>query len=328
MKASIALAAAFVAALAAALADAPSASAQSDSYPSRPITIIVPFPPGGSSDTITRLVAQKVGENLKTNVVIDNRGGGGGVPAAIAMKQIAPDGYTVFLANNGLFAIMPGMTDVRFDPVKDFQPITPLCAFPSVLVVPEALPARSTRDLVALAKSKAGGLNFASQGVGSGGHILGEMLRRESGAPFTHVPYRGAGPAVTDLSAGSVDMLFSSYASAIGQVQAGKLRVLGWTAPKRSPALPDVPTMAEAGYPNVELVVWHGIVAPLGTPPALVKKLNEEFTKAAHSPDVVQKAAAQGVEMTTSSPEAFGKLLADDFERLGKIVRDAGIKIQ
>ena len=150
-----------------------------------------------------------------------------------------------------------------------------------MLVVPEVSPARSVKDLVALARSKPGGLNFASQGVGSGGHILGEMLRRESGAPFTHVPYRGAGPAVTDLAAGSVDMLFSSYVSAIGQVQAGKLRVLGWTAPKRSPTLPDVPTMAEAGYPNVELVVWHGIVAPLGTPPALVKKLNEEFTKAA-----------------------------------------------
>jgi tripartite-type tricarboxylate transporter receptor subunit TctC len=325
---STAIACALAAALTASLADAPAAFAQSDGYPSRPITIIVPFPPGGSSDTVTRLVAQKLGENLKTSVVIDNRGGGGGVPAALAMKQLTPDGYTVFLANNGLFGIMPGMTDVRFDPVKDFQPITPLCAFPSVLVVPEGSPARSAKELVALAQSKQGGLNFASQGVGSGGHILGEMLRRESGAPFTHVPYRGAGPAVTDLAAGSVDMLFSSYVSAIGQVQAGKLRVLGWTAPKRSPTLPDVPTMAEAGYPNVELVVWHGIVAPLGTPPELVKKLNEEFTRAALSPEVVQKAAAQGVGMSTSSPEAFGKLLADDFERLGKIVRDAGIKIQ
>jgi tripartite-type tricarboxylate transporter receptor subunit TctC len=303
------------------------ASAQSD-FPSRPITIIVPFPPGGSSDTITRLVAQKLGENLKMNVVIDNRGGGGGVPAALAMKQIAPDGYTVFLANNGLFAIMPGMTDIRFDPVKDFQPVTPLCSFPSVLVVPDASPAKSAKDLVELAKTKTGGLNFASQGVGSGGHILGEMFRRESGAPFTHVPYRGAGPAVNDLVAGSVDMLFSSYASAIGQVQAGKLRVLGWTAPKRSSTLPNVPTMAETGYPSVELVVWHGIVAPLGTPPAIVKKLNEEFVKAAHAPDVVQKANAQGVEMTTSTPDAFQKLLADDYNRLGKVVRDAGIKMQ
>jgi tripartite-type tricarboxylate transporter receptor subunit TctC len=303
------------------------AQAQSD-FPSRPITIIVPFPPGGSSDTVTRLVAQKLGENLKTNIVIDNRGGGGGVPAALAMKQVTPDGYTLFLANNGLFAIMPAMTDVRFDPVKDFQPITPLCTFPSVLVVPDGSPARTAKELVELARTKTGGFNFASQGVGSGGHILGEMLRLRSGAPFTHVPYRGAGPAVTDLAAGNVDLLFSSYVSAIGQVQAGKLRVLGWTAPRRSATLPDVPTMTEAGYPGVELVVWHGIVAPLGTPPEIVKKLNEEFAKAALSPDVVQKVAAQGVEMSTTSPEEFAKLIASDFDQLGKVIREAGIKMQ
>jgi tripartite-type tricarboxylate transporter receptor subunit TctC len=304
------------------------ASAQSD-YPSRPITIVVPFPPGGSSDTVTRIVAQKLGENLKANVVIENRGGGGGVPAAIGIKQVAPDGYTLFLANNGLFAIMPAIsTDIRFDPVKDFQPVTPLCSFPSVLVVPVGSPAKTVKELVELAKSKPTGLNYASQGVGSGGHILGEMLRLRSGAPFVHVPYRGAGPAVTDLAAGNVDLLFSSYVSAIGQVQAGKLRVIGWTAPRRSQVLPDVPTMAEAGFPGVELEVWQGIVAPLGMAPALVRKLNEELIKAAQAPDVVSKVAAQGVEMTTSTPEEFGKLIASDVDRLGKVVRDAGIKAQ
>src|SRR5262245_11587413 len=191
------------------------AAAQSD-YPSRPITIVVPFPPGGSSDTVTRLVAQKFADNLKANVVIENRGGGGGVPAAIAFKQATPDGYTLFLANNGLFAILPAMTaDIRFDPVKDFQPVTPLFSFPSVLVVPSGSPANSAKDLVTLAKSKPAGLNFGSQGVGSGGHILGEMFRLNSGAPFVHVPYRGAGPAVIDLAAGNIDFLFSSYVSAI-----------------------------------------------------------------------------------------------------------------
>jgi tripartite-type tricarboxylate transporter receptor subunit TctC len=227
------------------------ALAQTDGFPSRPITIVVPFPPGGSSDVVTRLVAQKFADNLKANVVIENRGGGGGVPAAIAFKQAAPDGYTLFLANNGLFAIMPAMTvDIRFDPVKDFQPITPLFAFPSVLVVPTGSPARTVKELVALAKSRPTGLNYASQGVGSGGHILGEMFRLVSGAPFVHVPYRGAGPAVVDLAAGNVDLLFSSYVSAIGQVQAGKLRVLGWTSTRRSPAIPDVPTMTEARLPR------------------------------------------------------------------------------
>jgi tripartite-type tricarboxylate transporter receptor subunit TctC len=302
--------------------------AQSD-FPSRPITIVVPFPPGGSSDTVTRLVAAKFAENLKANVVIQNSGGGGGVPAAITMKQAAPDGYTLFLANNGLFAIMPALTaDFRFDPVKDFQPITPLFAFPSVLVVPSESPAKTVKELVDLAKSKPSGLNYASQGVGSGGHILGEMLRLASKAPFVHVPYRGAGPAVADLAAGNVDLLFSSYVSAIGQVQAGKFRILGWTAAKRSPALPDVPTMAEAGFPSVDLEVWQGIVAPLGTPPALVRKLNEELIKAANSPEVVSKIAVQAVTITTSTPEEFAKLIAADLERIGKVVRDAGIKAQ
>src|SRR5262249_9498979 len=153
-------------------------------------------------------------------------------------------------------------------------------------------------------------LNYASQGVGSGGHILGEMMRLSSGVPFVHVPYRGAGPAVQDLAAGSVDLLFSSYVSAIGQVQAGKLRVLGWTAAKRTPAWPDVPTRPEAGYPGAELEIGQGIVAPAGTPPALVRKLNTELIRAANSPDVVEKVAAQAVEMTTSTPEDFARLLA------------------
>lgn len=305
------------------------AAAQSDGFPSRPITIIVPFPPGGSSDVVTRMIAQKLGENLKMNVVIDNRGGGGGVPAAIAIKQVPPDGHTLFLANNGLFAILPALTpDIRFDPIKDYLPITPLFAFPSVLVVPSGSPARSAKDLVELARTKPGGLNYASQGVGSGGHILGEMFRLKSGAPFVHVPYRGAGPAVQDLAAGNVDFLFSSYVSAIGQVQGGKLRVLGWTSAKRTPALPDIPTMAEAGYPGTELEIWQGIVAPLGTPPALVKRLNEEFVKAARDPELVSKVAAQAVDIHTTTPEQFGKLIADDVDRLGKVVRDAGIKSQ
>ena len=203
---------------------------------------------------VTRIVAQKLADNLKINVVIDNRGGGGGAPGAIAAKQAAPDGYTLLLANNGLFAILPALTPgINFDPIKDYQPITPIVTFPSVLVVPEASPARNVKDLVALAKTKAGGLNFASQGVGSGGHILGEMLRLKSGAPFTHVPYRGAGPAVSDLAAGNVDMLFSSYVSAIGQVQGGKLRVLGWTATKRSPTFPTFRPWRKPAFPAPSL---------------------------------------------------------------------------
>jgi tripartite-type tricarboxylate transporter receptor subunit TctC len=309
------------------MAALPVAFAQSD-FPSRPITIVVPFPPGGSSDTVTRLIAQKMGENLKINIVIDNRGGGGGVPAAVAFKQSPPDGYSLFLANNGVFAIMPALTPVQFDPVKDYTPVTPLFAFPSVLVVPAGSPAKTVKELAELAKTKPGGLNYASQGVGSGGHILGEMFRQVSGVPMTHVPYRGAGPAVNDLVAGNVDYLFSSYVSAIGQVEAGKLRVLGWTAPKRSAALPNVPTMAEAGFAGTELEIWQGIVGPAGMPAAIVNRLNAEFIKAAHAPDVLSKVAAQAVDITTSTPADFAKLIASDVARLGKVIRDAGIKAQ
>ena len=257
--------------------------------------------------------------------MIQNSGGGGGVPAALTMKQAAPDGYLV-PANNGLFAIMPALTtDFRFNPDKDFQPITPLFAFPSVLVV-LSNPPETVRTVDSPSRSRRAELRVARRRLG--GHILGEMLRLSSKAPFVHVPHRGAGPAVADLAGGNVDLLFSSYVSAIGQVQAGKLRVLGWTAAKRSPALPDVPTMAEAGFQGVDLEVWQGIVAPLGTPPALVRKLNEEFIKAANAPEVVSKVAVQAVTITTSTPEEFAKLIAADLERIAKVVRDAGIKSQ
>ena len=306
----------------------PAAHAQTDNFPSRPITVLVPFPPGGSSDVMTRAVAQKVAESLKVNIVIDNRSGGSGTVAAVATKQAAPDGYTLFLANNGLFAITPALiSDMRFDQIKDFEPITPIVSFPSVLMVPVGLPAKSVKELVAHAKSKPGGLNFASQGVGSGGHVLGEMLRLKSGAPMVHVPYRGAGPAVTDIAAGNVDLLFGSYVSVAGQVHAGKVRLLGWTAAKRSATIPEVPTMAEAGFPGTELEIWHGLVAPAGTPAAIVRKLNEEFVKALRSPDILKMFDQQAADALPTTPAEFAKLIASDIDRLGKVVRDAGIKM-
>ena len=329
MKASATLICALAAALAASLADAPTASAQSDSYPSRPITVIVPFPPGGSSDVVTRAVSTKVAEALKQPIVIENRPGGGGVVGAIATKQAPPDGYTLFLANNGLFAVTPAITtDVRFDPVKDFQPITPLVLFPSVLIVPAASPAKTVQELLDYGRSKPSGLSYASQGLGSGGQVMGELLRLKTGLSMTHVPYRGAGPAVQDVAAGNVDMLFSSYISAAGQIQAGKTRVIAFTGQKRSPILSDVPTMAEQGYAGTEMDVWHGIVAPRDTSAAIVKRLNGEFVKAAQAPNIVQMMLAQAAEVFVSPPQDFGKLIESDVERLGKALRAAGVKAQ
>jgi tripartite-type tricarboxylate transporter receptor subunit TctC len=305
-----------------------SAPAQ-EAYPSRPITVVVPFPPGGSADPLMRVIGQKLSESIKQSIVIDNKGGGGGNIAAKVVKQAAPDGYTLFLANMSTHAINVSLyADLGFDPIKDFQPITLLMSFPSILVVPAASPAKTVADLAALAKTKPGGLSYASQGVGSGGHLLGEMFRTKIGVPMVHVPYRGAAPAVQDLIGGRVDFLFASYISAGPSVEAGTLRVLGLTSPKRSPVLPNVPTMAEAGFPGVELDLWYGIMAPAGTPAPIVKVLHDEFIKAAQSAEVQKMVLPQAAEVITSTPEEFTALIRADIVRFGKVVRDAGAKVE
>ena len=300
-----------------------------EAYPSRNITLLVPFPPGGSSDTVIRPVAQKVGEALKQTIVIDNRPGAGGNVAALVTKQAPPDGYTLFLTNMGVMSINPILfSDLRFDPVKDFAPITPIISFPHILIVPADSPAKSVKELAAFAKTKPGGLSFASQGVGSGGQILGEMFKDRVGVPMVHVPYRGAAPAVTDVMSGQVDFLFTSYISAGEQAASGKVRILAIAGLKRTSAAADVPTMAEAGFPGLDLDMWHGMVAPAGTPAAVVKRLNEEFVKATRSPDIERIIAPQATDVLVSTPDAFSRRIADDTQRLGKIIRDAGIKLQ
>ncbi|MGZ5811384.1 MAG: Bug family tripartite tricarboxylate transporter substrate binding protein [Xanthobacteraceae bacterium] len=305
------------------------ATCAQETFPSRPITVVVPFPPGGSADPLMRVIGQKLSESLKQSIVIDNKGGGGGNIAAKVVKQSAPDGYTLFMANMSTHAVNVALySDLGFDPIKDFAPITLLMSFPSILVVPADSPAKTVADLAALAKTKPGGLSYASQGVGSGGHLLGEMFRAKLGVPMVHVPYRGAAPAVQDLIGGRVDLLFASYISAGPSVEAGKLRILGLTSTKRAAALPNVPTMAEAGYPGVELDLWYGIMAPAGTPAPVVKLLHDEFVKAANSPEVQKLVVPQAAEVVTSMPEEFAALVAADITRLGKVVRDAGAKAE
>jgi tripartite-type tricarboxylate transporter receptor subunit TctC len=305
------------------------ALAQSDSYPSRPITLLVPFPPGGSADTVIRPVAQKVADALKQPIVIDNRPGAGGNVAAIATKQAAPDGYTLFLTNMGVMSVNPMLfPDLRFDPVKDFAPITPIISFPHILVVPPDSPAKTVADLAALAKQKPGGLSFGSQGAGSGGQILGEMFRQRVGVPMVHVPFRGAAPAATEIMAGRIDFLFTSYISIGEQAKAGKLRMIAIGGKSRTAAAPGVPTVAEAGFPGLDLEMWHGMVAPAGTPAGIVKRLNEEFIKAARGDDITRITAPQATDVVLTSPEEFAKLIAADTERLAKVIREAGIKAQ
>jgi tripartite-type tricarboxylate transporter receptor subunit TctC len=300
-----------------------------DTYPSRPITLIVPFPPGGSADVVIRPVAAKVADALKQPIVIDNRSGGGGNIAAQVTKQAAPDGYTLFLTNMGVMSVNPILTpDMNVDPVKDFQPITPIISFPHILVVPPDSPVKTVADLAALAKSKPGGLSFGSQGVGSGGQILGEMFKTRLGVPMVHVPYRGAAPAATDIMAGRLDFLFTSYISIGEQAKAGKLRIVAIGGPKRIDAEPGVPTMAEAGFPGLDLEMWHGMVGPAGLPAPIVNRLNAEFIKATRSPDILRIVEPQATDVFVTSPEAFGQRIAADTERLAKIIRDANITVK
>jgi tripartite-type tricarboxylate transporter receptor subunit TctC len=294
---------------------------------SRPITIIIPFTPGASSDTLQRIVARKVSESTGQVIVVESRPGGGGAVGASAVKVAAPDGHTLFQANAASHAANPALyTTLSYDPVKDFKPITLMWSFPQLLAVPLESPAKSVTELVALARSKPGGLSFASQGTGAGGHLLGEMLRARTGANMVHVPYRGAGPAALDLAAGRVDFFFVSYSSLLPFLQAGKVRVLAVTTPKRLPALPDVPTVEEAGFAGLQLDTWFGLVAPAGTPDVLIGRLHDAFVKAVHDPNVVKQMLEQGADPVTDTPAEFAAFIAAQTEEYAKIIKSVGVK--
>ena len=311
-----------------ALASIASYDAAGQLLSSRPITIIIPFTPGASSDTLQRLVARKVTENTGQVLVIESRPGGGGSIGAVAVKQALPDGHTLFQANAGTHAANVALyPTLSYDPIKDFRPITLMWSFPQLLAVPLDSPAKSVAELVAYAKSKPGGLSFASQGTGAGGHLLGEMLKRRTGAPMVHVPYRGAGPAAVDLAAGRVDFFFVAFASVRSFLQAGKVRVLAVTSEKRLPAQPDVPTMAEAGFPGIALDAWFGLVAPAGTPDAVIGKLHGAFSQAVRDPEIVKTLIDQGAEAAApNTPAEFAAFIASETEKLGRIVQAVGVK--
>jgi tripartite-type tricarboxylate transporter receptor subunit TctC len=303
------------------------AHAQADSYPLHPITLLVPFAAGGSSDVVMRLVSKKVSESLKQSIVIDNRPGGAGNVAAMAIKNAAPDGYTLMMGHTGTHAINATLySDLKFDPIKDFAPVSPLISFNNILIVPKDSPATSAKELVALAKSRPGGLSYGSQGVGTGGHLLGVLLAKQTGTTLVHVPYRGVAPAATDMVAGRLDMMFFSYITAKPHVDNGTLRMLAIAGAKRHPVIPEVPTMAEAGFPGVEMDQWFGLFAPAGTPAAVVQKLNAEFVKALESDEVQNVLRPQGAIIIPGKPEVLAAMIARDVVRLGQVVRESGAK--
>jgi tripartite-type tricarboxylate transporter receptor subunit TctC len=303
--------------------------AQADDYPSRPITIVVPFAPGGSSDVVMRLLSKHVSESLKQTVVIENRPGGAGNVAALAIKNAPKDGYTLMMGHTGSHAINATLyPDLKFHPLKDFSPIAPLISFNNILNVPAASPAKSAKELVALAKSRPDGLSYASQGVGTGGHLLGVLLAKHTGAKLVHVPYRGVAPAVTDTVAGRVDMMFLSYLTAGPHVRSGKLRMLAIAGAKRHPQFPDVPTMGEAGFPGVEMEQWFGLFGPAGLPEPVVRKLNVEFVKALQNEGIRKTLTPQGSVIIPGTPQDLAAMVARDIVRLGQVVKESGAKPQ
>jgi tripartite-type tricarboxylate transporter receptor subunit TctC len=300
---------------------------RAEDYPSRPITIIVPFPPGGSSDIVMRLVANKVAEATKWTIIIENRSGAAGNVAAMAIKNAPPDGYLLMMGHTGTHAINATLySDLKFDPIKDFQPITGLLAFNNILTVPVASPAKSVAELVADAKTKPEGLTYGSQGVGTGGHLLGVLLAKHAGIKLLHVPYRGIAPAVTDMVAGRVDMLFAAYLSTRPFVEGGRLRMLAIAGTQRHPSLPDLMTMPEAGYPDVQMQQWFGLFGPAGLPAPIVQKLNTQFVKALHSQQVQDQVLPQAAFVIPTTPEELGAMVKRDIVRLGAVVKESGAK--
>ncbi len=305
------------------------AKAVEDTYPSRPITILVPFPPGGSSGIVMRIASQKAAEVLKQPIIIENRPGGAGNLAALAIKHAPPDGYLLMMGHTGTHAINPTLySNLDFDPITDFEPITPLIAFNNILLVPAGSPAESVKELVELAKSKPEGLSYGSQGVGTGGHLLGVIFAKHAGIKLLHVPYRGIAPAVIDAVAGRVDFIFSSYLSSAGYIESGKLRMLAIAGSTRHPRIPDVPTMAEAGYPDVQMQQWFGLFAPARTPRPIVEKLNAAFVNALNSEDVKGKLLPQVAFVISGSPEDLARMVKRDIVRLGQVVRDSGAHVE
>ena len=297
-------------------------------YPNRPVRLVVPYAPGGSTDFAARLLAAKLAETLGQTVVVDNRPGAGSIIGSDLVAKAIPDGYTLLMVDTG-FSVTPALyAKLPFDAGKDFMPVTEAMRVSNWLIVPASLAARSVNDLVALAKAKPGVLTFGSGGVGSPFHMAGEQFKIAAKLDIVHVPYKGGGPALTDLIGGHISMLFPTMTIALSHVNAGRLRALAVIAPKRSAAQPDVPTMAESGYAGVTMTSWYGVMAPTGVPRPLVEKLAGEISKVLALPDVKERLATQLAEPVGSTPAAFGKLVIGEIATWTAVAKAGGIKAE
>jgi tripartite-type tricarboxylate transporter receptor subunit TctC len=298
-------------------------------YPTRPIRLIVPFPPGGGNDILARAVGQRLSPIIGQQIIIDNRGGAGGQLGAELAAKADPDGYTLFLGSIGNLTFLPVLqARLPYDPVRDFAPVTLLATSAFILVVNPEVPAKSLKEFIALAKAKPGQLNYGSAGSGSSLHMTAELFKLETRLDITHVPYKGTSPALIDLLANQVQMMFSTMPTMVPHVKSGKLRALGVSSTTRAEAVPDVPTVAEAGVPGFDVLNWQGIVVPKKTPDAIVQKLSRALLTTLKSPEMIKVLATQGLDAAGGTPEQFGALIKSEIEKYAKVAKEAKLRLE
>jgi tripartite-type tricarboxylate transporter receptor subunit TctC len=303
-------------------------SALGQTYPAKTVRMIVPFPAGGATDIVGRLVAQKLSESWGHQVIVDNRGGAGGTIGSEVAAKSPPDGYTILVGTSSTHAVAPSLyTKLGYDPVRDFAPVTLIANATILLAVHPSVPARNVRELIALAKRQPNALSFASSGNGGISHLVGEHFKSVAGIDMLHVPYKGDTPALVDLASGQVHLMFGTAVSFLPYVTSRRLNALAVTNPKRSPIVPDVPTVAESGLPAFEALQWFGVLAPAGTPREIIARLNGDITKTLRLPDVRERMATLGAEIVGSSPEQFASFQKADAAKWAKVVKQSGAKI-
>jgi tripartite-type tricarboxylate transporter receptor subunit TctC len=311
-----------------ALASFAASQAYAQDFPSKPIRIIVPIAAGGVADIVSRVFAAKIGEDGKTTVVVENRGGAAGVPATDAVAKSSPaDGYTLLTGHHGVLSILPHLQKLPYDPAKELVPVVNMIMVPNILTVHPSVPAKDLKELIAYAKANPGKLTYASQGVGTTGHIGGELFKLTAGVDITHVPYKGAAPAQQDLVAGHVSMMFDVVPLAIAAIKDGRVRAIGIATKERASVLPDVPTLIEQGTP-IELTAWFGLMAPAGTPKEAIAWINREANRVLGTAEVRGRFTGQGAVLPLGTPEAFGAHIASETQKFGDVIRKANIKVQ
>jgi tripartite-type tricarboxylate transporter receptor subunit TctC len=297
-------------------------------YPVKPVRLVVPYPPGGGADTIARPLAQKMSEGLGRQLMVENRGGANGNIGMEHVARATPDGYTIVLALTAQLAINPALyAKVPYDPVRDYAPITLFGTGTYILVVHPSLPARSVKELVALARARPGQIAYSSSGNGSGGHLAAELLNSMAGIRMLHVPYKGGGPALVDLIAGQVQVLFATQLASWPHIQGGRIRALAVSTAKRPASIPDLPTVAEAGLPGYDAGVWYGVLAPAGTPREIVARLNAEVVRAQNAPDFRKFLVGNAIDPIGSPPEELGRYIKSELVKWAKVVKDAGVRV-